>query len=242
MTRGRAGALTDMDAGGRQSDTAYERILELLFERRLPAGAFVSQNELVQLTGVPIAPLRDALRVLEAEGVLTIRPRSGIQFVKPGLELTKSTYQFRTIVERAAVRVFAETADDESLATLKRDHEAIKAEVERDGLNEAIMLGLERLESRLHNSVIAALANPLIDTSYRRIHNYLRLIRLDRKLTPPLALRSIREHLAIIDACEARDPEAAEDARRSGQVPGRARRGPVQAEPLPILSSSGPSA
>jgi DNA-binding GntR family transcriptional regulator len=212
MTRGRAGALTDMDAGGRQSDTAYERILELLFERRLPAGAFVSQNELVQLTGVPIAPLRDALRVLEAEGVLTIRPRSGIQFVKPGLELTRSTYQFRTIVERAAVRVFAEIADEACLATLQRDHELLKVEVERDGLNEAIMLGLERLESRLHNSVIAALGKQLIDTSYRRIHNYLRLVRLDRKLTPPLALRSIREHLAIIDACRARDPDAAEDA------------------------------
>lgn len=212
MTRERAGALTGAEAGGRQSDTAYERILELLFERRLPAGAFVSQNELVQLTGVPIAPLRDALRVLEAEGVLTIRPRSGIQFVKPGLELTRSTYQFRTIVERAAVRVFADTADDKLLAALQRDHEVLKAEIERDGLNEKIILGLERLESQLHNSVIAALANPLIDTSYRRIHNYLRLVRLERKLTPPLALRSIREHVAIIDACAARDPDAAEDA------------------------------
>jgi DNA-binding GntR family transcriptional regulator len=212
MTKDSVGALTDMEAGGRQSDTAYERILELLFERRLPAGAFVSQNELVQLTGVPIAPLRDALRVLEAEGVLTIRPRSGIQFVKPGLELTKSTYQFRAIVERAAVRVFAETADDESLEALKQDHEELKATIERDGLNEEIILGLERLESQLHNGVIGALANPLIDTSYRRIHNYLRLVRLERKLTPPLALRSIREHLAIIDACAARDPDAAEDA------------------------------
>ena len=81
-----------------------------LFERRLPAGAFVSQSELVELTGVPVAPLRDALRVLEAEGMLTIHPRPGIQFVKPGLELTRSTYQFRGIIERPRSRVYAETA------------------------------------------------------------------------------------------------------------------------------------
>jgi DNA-binding GntR family transcriptional regulator len=199
-----------MDA--RRSDTAYRRILELLFERRLPAGAFVSQNELVQLTGVPVAPLRDALRVLEAEGVLTIQPRSGIQFVKPGLELTKSTYQFRTVIERAAVRVFAETADDESLAALKQSHEALQQQIRKNGLNEAALAELERLEGELHNSVIGILRNHLIDSSYRRMHNYLRLVRLDRRLTVPLALRSIREHLAIIDACLARDPDAAEAA------------------------------
>jgi DNA-binding GntR family transcriptional regulator len=172
----------------------------------------VSQNELVRLTGVPVAPLRDALRVLEAEGVLKIQPRSGIQFVKPGLELTKSTYQFRTIVERAAVRIFAETADDETLGSLKQGHEALRHDIEGNGLNADMIAELERLEGELHNSVIGTLSNPLIEASYKRIHNYLRLIRLDRRLTTPLALRSIREHLAIINACEARDPDAAETA------------------------------
>jgi DNA-binding GntR family transcriptional regulator len=79
--------LAEAQPGGRLSDLAYTRILENLFDRRLPTGAFVSQNDLVKLLGIPVAPLRDALRVLEAEGILAIHPRSGIQFVKPGLEL-----------------------------------------------------------------------------------------------------------------------------------------------------------
>ena len=202
----------EIEAGRRLGEIAYERILELLFDRRLPAGAFVSQSELVRLTGVPVAPIRDALRVLETEGILTIQPRSGIQFVKPGLELTKSTYQFRTIIERAAVRVFAEIADDESLAALSTSHETIRQRIEKDGLDEGIILELEQLEGQLHNSVVGALGNPLIEISYKRIHNYLRLVRLDRRLTAPLALRSVREHLAIIDACNGRDPDAAEAA------------------------------
>lgn len=203
---------TEAAAGRRLSDVAYSRILEGLFDRRLPAGAFVSQNDLVKLLGIPVAPLRDALRVLEAEGVLTIHPRSGIQFVKPGLELTKATYQFRTIVERAAARVFAETADEAELADLSRRHGDIMERIEAEGLTPGAIDEIEELELALHNAIIASLGNPLIESTYRRMHNYLRLVRLERKLTAPIALRSLREHMEIIAACEDRDPERAETA------------------------------
>jgi DNA-binding GntR family transcriptional regulator len=202
-------AVVEPGGGGRLSDLAYSRILETLFDRKIPAGAFVSQNDLVKLLGIPVAPLRDALRVLETEGVLTIHPRSGIQFVKPGLELTRSTYQYRTILERAAVAVYAETADDAELAETEQRHRAAMAAIEKDGLTQANKQELEDLEVVLHNAIIGSLGNPLIETSYKRMHNYLRLVRLDRKLTAPLALRSIREHLEIIMACKARDPDKA---------------------------------
>lgn len=204
--------LVEPQSGGRLSDLAYTRILENLFDRRLPAGAFVSQNDLVKLLGIPVAPLRDALRTLEVEGILTIHPRSGIQFVKPGLELTKSTYQFRTIIERAAVRAFAEQGDEDLIRELGERHRAVAKDIEAAGLNAATMEELEELETLLHNSVIAVLRNALIETSYRRMHTYLRLVRLDRKLTVPLAQRSIKEHLEIIEACETRDPDRAEAA------------------------------
>ena len=166
----------------------------------------------MKLLGIPVAPLRDALRVLEAEGVLAIHPRSGIQFVKPGLELTRATYQFRTIVERAAVRVFAEIADENELDWIERRHRKLIASIEKHGLSPEALGELEELENLLHDAVIGSLTNPLIETTYRRMHNYLRLVRLDRRLTPPLALRSLREHMAIIAACQARDPDKAEAA------------------------------
>ncbi|MCC8405245.1 GntR family transcriptional regulator [Paraburkholderia sp. MMS20-SJTN17] len=198
--------------GARLSDIAYERILEGLFERKLPAGAFVSQKELVQLLGIPVAPLRDALRVLEAEGVLTIHPRSGIQFIKPGLELTRATYQFRSIIERAAIRVFAETAEEESIRSLEKRHLALVSAIEKQGLNARHLTEVEALETSLHHAVITSLGNPLVENSYRRMHNYLKLLRLERKLTAPLVLRTLKEHLAILEACRVRDPDAAEAA------------------------------
>lgn len=197
---------------GRQSDVAYARVLEALFERRLPAGAFVSQNELVEMTGVPLAPLRDALRVLETDGIVTIHPRAGIEFVKPGLELTRATYQFRGIIEWSAVAVYAETADEAEMLEVERRHLRAVEALEAEGLTPAVRIELEALEEVLHNAIIGSLRNPLIETSYRRIHNYLRILRLDRKVTVPLALRSLREHLAIIEACRHRNVAEAQAA------------------------------
>ena len=194
------------------SGLAYTRILEILFERRLPAGAFVSQNELVKMTGVPLAPLRDALRVLATDGIVTIHPRAGIEFIKPGLELTRATYQFRGIIESSAVSVYAETADDAEMLEIEQRHLRAVEAIESEGLSPAMRAELEALEEVLHNAIIASLRNPLIDTSYRRIHNYLRILRLDRKITAPLALRSLREHLAIIEACRRRNAAEAQAA------------------------------
>jgi DNA-binding GntR family transcriptional regulator len=182
--------------GQRLSDVAYFRVLEVLFERRLPAGAFVSQNELVELTGVPVAPLRDALRVLEVDGIVTIHPRAGIEFVKPGLELTRATYQFRGIIEAAAVAVYAETAGAAEIEEIERRHRLAVQMIESEGLTPDMRNELETLEELLHNAIIASLGNPLIETSYRRIHNYLRILRLDRKITEPLALRSLASNAA----------------------------------------------
>ena len=166
----------------------------------------------MDLLGIPVAPLRDALRVLETEGVLKIHPRSGIEFVKPGLELTKSTYQFRAILERAAVRVFAEMGDDNLVNAIIQEHRVLMTRIERDGLDPVGLVEIEHMEARLHDSIIGILANPLIENSFKRMHNYLRLVRVERRLTPPIALRSLREHMAILEACKARDPDAAEAA------------------------------
>lgn len=212
MATKNAQTVLEASDGQRLSDVAYARILEILFERKVAAGAYVSQGDLVELTGVSVGPLRDALRILEAEGVLTIHPRAGIEFVKPGLELTRATYQFRGIIEAAAVAVYAETADADEMEKLHRRHVNSIQMIEENGITDASLAELDKLEHLLHNTIIESLHNPLIETSYRRIHNYLRLIRLDRKLTPPLALRSLREHLEIIEACQLRDPNKAEAA------------------------------
>jgi DNA-binding GntR family transcriptional regulator len=199
----------------RLGDGAYVRILEMLFDRKIPAGAFLSQNDLVKLLGVPIAPLREALKLLEAEGIVVIHQRSGIQFVKPGLELTRSTFQFRIILERSAAMAYAQTADDAELTEIERRHLLAIEAIERDGLTPSVRDEVEALELLIHLAIIRSLSNPLIESAYKRLHNYVRLIRLERRVTAPVVVRSLQEHVEILAACKAHDPEAAASAAQA---------------------------
>lgn len=199
----------------RLGEFAYSRILETLFDRKISAGAFLSQSDLVKMLGIPVAPIRDALKLLEAEGIVVIHPRSGIQFVKPGFELTRATYQYRSILERSAAAVYAETADDAELSELESRHLAVMERLDGEGLQDQTRLEIEALETLLHRSVIGSLSNPLIDSAYKRLHNYVRLIRLERKVTLPFVQHSLREHMQIVLACKARDPDAAASAMQA---------------------------
>ena len=199
------------------SDMAYRTILKALFERKVPAGAFVSQSDLVKLLGIPIQPLRDALRVLQAEGVVMIHARTGIQFLNPDLELARSTYQFRSIIERAAARRFAETGDTKLIESLLQAHLELIQSIEQEattaeGISASSHDRLEMLDDQLHSNLIKSLRNPLVETTARRLKNYVTLIRLDRLTTAPLALRTLREHVDVLEACKDRDATRAENA------------------------------
>lgn len=196
----------------RLSDTAYRAVLQALFDRRVTAGAFVSQGDLVRITGCPVGPLRDALRVLEADGVLDIHPRSGIQFVRPGAELTRSTYQFRGILERAAVRVFAETADQREIERITSAHRVLLADLGKSGedLEERSL----ELEVMFHGAVMRSLDNRQVDAAHRRLNTLLRIIRLDSARSPRTVEMTLTEHLSILEFCRKRDGDGAEGAMR----------------------------
>ncbi len=199
-------------AGQGLAEKAYYAILQGLFDRTIPVGAEVSQSELMRLLGVTVQPLRDALRTLETEGLVTIHARSCIRFIKADLELSRSTYQFRSLIERAGARALAENGDGAGIETLIGDHRALIATLEQGafGADEQAQLGA--LEGRLHGALIGALRNPLIEKTAQRLKNYVTLVRLDRLVTKPLALRTLREHLDILEACARRDADGAEAA------------------------------
>jgi len=196
----------------RLSDIAYVKVLQGLFDRTFPAGAFLSQNDLVRLLDIPVQPLRVALRVLEAEGVLTIHPRSGIQFLKPDLELARSAYQYRTILETIAARVLAEVGDLTEVDGLIQAHLSLAREIDAEGYSSDALARLDDLEERFHGLLIANLRNPMIEITARRLKNYMILLRLDQLVTAPLLQHTIREHLDILEAVAARNPDAAAEA------------------------------
>nr|WP_211211643.1 GntR family transcriptional regulator [Gilvimarinus chinensis] len=191
------------------SQAAYDKILQWVFERKLSPGAFMSQSELSKLMDIPMQPLRDALKVLEGENMLTIHPRSGIQFRKPDLEFLRDTYQFRTIIETAAARNFAQFGDDKLIQTLIDEHKALIAIVDEKGVNDEVLALIEQNEQRFHGALISSLRNEFVEVTATKLKYYIKLIQLEHFFTPPLVKQTLGEHINILEACARRDEEAA---------------------------------
>jgi DNA-binding GntR family transcriptional regulator len=196
------------------SRVAYRRFKESLLTGRIPTGAVISQIDLVRQLDVPIVPLREALQVLEAEGLLTVLPRSGIQIVKPDLEMIKNCCQLRRMIEREATTRFATTATRDDIKAWEDRHVELLHAVE-DGLGQP-ELGerLDTVDDGFHAALLASLRNPLIEDAHRQIKERLALVALDNHdaINPLLTKQTMTEHLAVIAAIKAQDPAAAANA------------------------------
>ena len=201
-----------VDAEANLAEKAYQAILQGLFDRTIPAGSEYSQAELMRQLGLTAQPLRDALRTLMNEGLVTMVARSCVRFIRADLELSRSTYQFRSLLERAGARALAEKGDAIEIKNLMDEHIALLEELERGELGPREQATLDALENRLHGALTFYLRNPLIETTAKRLKNYLTLVRLDWLTTKPLAIRTVREHIDILKACAMRDADAAEAA------------------------------
>lgn len=194
------------------SDLAYERILEAVFERRVPMGGRLNQTALVELTGIPVGPVRDALKMLEADGVVTIHARSGIEMIRPSAELVRSTFQFRMIIEGPAARTFATSASEADILAIRARHRATRDAIAQMPAGADVTGPISELEQAFHLPVVAALGNELVDASYRRLQLMARIVKLRSTVFARTAAASITEHDAVLDAALDRDAEAAEAA------------------------------
>lgn len=204
--------MTPRDSAPLLSDLAYERILQALFDQRVPMGSRVSQTDLVEVTGVPVGPVRDALKVLESDGIVVVHPRSGIEVIRPSAELVRATFQFRLIIERSAVRNFAMSAALTDLRALRRLHEDHLGLYAAMDPNANVADSLSRLEEAFHTPIVASLGNELVDASYRRLQLMARIVKDKGAVLPRAGQTSLTEHLDVLDACLSRDPDAAEAA------------------------------
>ena len=196
------------------SQLAYARFKEGLVARRIRPGAVLSQADLSELVGVPIGPLREAVQVLESEGLLTVMPRSGIRITKPDMSTIRNVFQLRRIVEREAAMRFAELAQDVALQQQEAAHRAVIAAVDAVNCGPALWERARAVDVALHHLLIAQLRNPLIAELFEKLHLQITLVRLEMEyeLSATLIRRTMHEHLRIIAALRDADSAAAAQA------------------------------
>lgn len=195
-------------------ERAYASFTERLMTREIKAGQFVSQRELVELTGLPLGAIRELVPRLEAEGLIKTVPQRGMQVAHVDLNLIRNAFQFRLFLERQAAALFAETASNAAIAALRGAHEAILARVKKAARtgrhDDTLIADAEATDQMLHETIIDHLDNEIISKTFRVNWIKIKLIRqnetrLHEKLVEPV----MRAHLKVIAALATRDPVVA---------------------------------
>ena len=192
----------------------YLAFIEALVTGRLRLGQTLKQEELCVILGISLSPMREATTLLEAEGLITVRRRIGITIFYPDVKFVGNTFQFRGLLEREGLTKFARTVDAAWLKQVRDDHLAMIDHLRTADDPAAYREPMRRLEHDFHGSFIAALENHQIDTIYQRLTQKMFLIRLINMeaVGPDKSILSMREHLAILDALDRRDADAASAA------------------------------
>jgi DNA-binding GntR family transcriptional regulator len=100
---------------GTTAEHALERLRRAIVARELRPGQRVVQEDVAERLGVSIAPVREALRVLEQEGQVTYRPRRGYFVTQLSVADLDEIYELRRILEADAARRALQSLDDDAL-------------------------------------------------------------------------------------------------------------------------------
>jgi DNA-binding GntR family transcriptional regulator len=214
-------------------EQAYNRFKKRLFAGDLKPGQFVSQRELVKVIGMPIGPVRDALKQLQAESLVRVIPQRGIHIADVNVKLVREAFGLRALIEGYAVRRFAETGDVARLAALEPKMHAIHARA-LESFTEDLAREFIRVDFKLHDTLIAALDNGIIADVYRINADRVLLIRLTNRLSRERVLAATAEHFEIIAALKRHDADAAAAAMErhlAGSLQGMLGIAPEQEKP-----------
>jgi DNA-binding GntR family transcriptional regulator len=190
-------------------DQAYAGYTRSLLANQIKPGQFITQRELVEITGFPLGSIRELVPRLEAEGLIRTVPHRGMQVPQVDISLVRNAFQFRAFLEEPAARIFAREASPDLVASLRESHERILSRFNA-GDDGKLMEDAEAVDLTLHEAIIGNLRNDIVSNAYRVNWIKIKLIRLaETRLYVPMIPRVMGEHLEIIEAVEKRDEDRA---------------------------------
>ncbi len=212
---------------------AYSYIRERILSGEFPSGQPLRPNDLAVAIGISRTPVRDALRQLDADGLVSVRPRLGASVRVVEVDELREISELRMALEIFAVGLAAQKRTEDELKVIEAAHEAIGVEIERliaetelkSNLLQTLTSGhLVKEEWILHVAIISAAKNQLIKKEILRHHLINRVVGMytgghldvpspSNRAEAVAFLRSTyNEHKEICEAIKRKDPIAARHA------------------------------
>jgi DNA-binding GntR family transcriptional regulator len=184
-----------------------ERLREQIYARALAPGSWVDEMKLCGELGISRTPLREALKVLATEGLVTMKVRRGAYVTEVSSDDVAQVYHLLALIESDAAAAVATRANDEQRAELAKLHARLEAQVRRRteffATNEAFHMALlEMAGNRWAMQMVTDLRKVM---KLNRHHSLFKQGRL---------AQSLAEHRALMQAITARDSAAARKLMR----------------------------
>lgn len=186
------------------SSVAYEKIMAMILARSLSAGSVVQERRLAEELGMSRTPIREALRRLEAEGWLVRLNSRTIAVKKATLDEYVSALQVRELLEPAAASIAARRLPPEKITGWKKEVEALAGKSVPDAKQ------LWEFDDSLHLGIADSTGNPVLATMIRELRKTTQLF--ENQTLPPRPAPGYMDHLALIEALERGDANAAREA------------------------------
>ena len=189
----------------------YEEVAELLrqriFNRELEPGSWIDELRIAEELGISRTPLREALKVLAAEGLVTMKVRRGAYVTEVSEKDLIDVYHLLSLLEADAVAVVAQSGSDAALTELQALHDELEgATQDRDRffeINERFHLRLlELADNRWRQQMVSDLRKVM---KLNRHHSLFKAGRIEE---------SLAEHRAVMQAIRARQPQQAAQRMR----------------------------
>lgn len=190
------------------ADKAFLALRELLTRGSLRAGQFVSMPDLVKMVGLPIAPVREAVKRAESAGLVRILPKRGVAVMEATPELIRDCFHLRTIFDQEGARQLVRTGAAGKLDELRGWHQRV-LDAATGGITPALQREAMEVDWALHMGLADALDNDSARQIYARNRDRISVIQHSRPLLPDRIVPAMHEHLAIMDAIAAGDEERA---------------------------------
>lgn len=191
---------TEERAHGRTTEGAIEQLRSLIVGGTLEAGRRIPERLITERTGLTRTPLREALKVLAAEGLVRLEPNRGAVVAALSVAEIEATLFVLGGLEAMAAEPCCARIDAADLTAITALHEELVAHHAAGAL-----MPYFAVNQRLHQAIVDGAGNPVLSRLYatesRRIHRY----RFAGNLNPVRWAEAVREHEDALRALTARN-------------------------------------
>jgi len=177
-----------------------DRLRNMIVEGVLTAGEKVPEKALCEKLAVSRTPMREALKVLAAEGLLTLEPNRGARVREMTVDDLEEVFPLMGALEALAGELACANITPAQMNELERSHQRMIKHYQKNELS-----GYFRHNQRIHEIIMQAANNPTLSSMYESLAIRVRRARYMANMSTERWQQAVDEHEEIIDALEKRD-------------------------------------